>query len=81
MYDANDHEFKLDLDDTIETASTSALFQSEEESYKEKGLLEEFNRIMAENLSRLSLELCEKHGVDAGVWQGRLSELALKTVN
>lgn len=43
--------------------------------------MEEFNRTMGENLSRISLELCEKHGVDAGVWRGRLSELALRTVN
>lgn len=58
MYDANDQEFKLDLDDTLETTSTSALFQSEEESSKEKAILEEFNHKMVENLSRLSLELC-----------------------
>jgi hypothetical protein len=81
MYDANDQEFKLDLDDTVETASTSFLFQGEEEAGKEKAVIEEFNRVLGENLSRLSLELCEKHGVDAGVWRGRLSELAIKTVN
>lgn len=42
--------------------------------------MEEINRNFKQEVSRITLDLCEKHGLDVETWRSRLSELALQTV-